>query len=205
MDLEGLWENKKIYSTELTKLERVFLLKWIEDLFEFIAWPDQVVYFLMQLWMQKALERVALPKMRRSSAKRRWEIAGQFLTILRPFNELANFSLRSSQESTSAPRMKRKGDRGSPWLKPLEGENKSNGLPLIRMENEEEELQTCIQLIHIELKPSFFIMARRIWRHKATIPFLVLESMQELMSQDRIILDISIWNKGRLQRGNNLG
>jgi hypothetical protein len=49
-------------------------------------------------------------------------------------------SLNSSLERTSAPKMKRKRDRGSPYLNPLSGEKSPKGLPFRRMAKEVEEM-----------------------------------------------------------------
>jgi hypothetical protein len=52
-----------------------------------------------------------------------------------------------SLENTSAPKMKRKGDRGSPYLSPLPGEIKPKGLPLRRMDKEGVDMQILMQEI----------------------------------------------------------
>ena len=69
------------------------------------------------------------------------------LEIFKPLMLLAASSLNKSLEKTSAPKMNKKGERGSPCLRPFLGENNLKGLPLIRMEKEEEEMQILIQLI----------------------------------------------------------
>jgi hypothetical protein len=73
-----------------------------------------------------------------------------FLAIDRPLRFPNASSLNSNLESTSDPMMNRKGERGSPCLRPLFGENKPKGLALMRMEKEEEEMHNLIQLIHEE-------------------------------------------------------
>jgi hypothetical protein len=60
-----------------------------------------------------------------------------------------------SLEKTSKPKIKRKGDRGSPYLNPLPGEKKPKRLPFRRIEKEEEEMQILIQEIQVGLNPSF--------------------------------------------------
>jgi hypothetical protein len=82
----------------------------------------------------------AFPKMRRLSAKRRWCIAETFLAIRRPLMEPILSSLNSSLERTLAPKMKRKRERGSPYLNPLSGEKSPKGLPFRRMAKEVEEM-----------------------------------------------------------------
>lgn len=49
-------------------------------------------------------------------------MGGQCLAIFRPFKKPAASALNKSLEKTSEPRMKRKGESGSPYLKPLDGE-----------------------------------------------------------------------------------
>ena len=46
----------------------------------------------------------------------------------------------------SSIRMKRKGERGSPYLIPLDGEKGCDGTPLIRMEKKAEKVRVVIQL-----------------------------------------------------------
>jgi hypothetical protein len=53
-----------------------------------------------------------------------------------------------SLEITSVPKIKRKGDNGSPCRKPLEGRKRPKGDPFNRTENEEVVIQSLIQLIH---------------------------------------------------------
>jgi hypothetical protein len=53
-------------------------------------------------------------------------------------------SLNRSLERTSTPKMKRKGERGSPCLNPLSREKRPKGLPFRRMEKEEDEMQILI-------------------------------------------------------------
>jgi hypothetical protein len=60
--------------------------------------------------------------------------------------------------SLSTRIMKRKGDRGSPFLMPLVGEKGLDGMPLIRMENRVEEVRLTIQETHVGSKPK----ARRV-------------------------------------------
>jgi hypothetical protein len=55
-------------------------------------------------------------------------------------------SLNNKRERTSDPMINRKGKSGSPCLRPIFGENKPKGLPLMRMEKEEDEMHNLIQL-----------------------------------------------------------
>ena len=103
---------------------------------------------------------MAFPKVKISSAKRRWWMAGLFVEIFKPLILPRASSLNSNLERTSEPRINRKGDRGSPCLRPLLEENKPKGLPLIRMEKEEEEMHNLIQVIQEERKPNCFITER---------------------------------------------
>jgi hypothetical protein len=71
------------------------------------------------------------------------------LAIFRSFKFPTTSSLNKSFERTSEPKMKRKGDRGSPYHSPLAGENMPKGLPLISIEKEEEDIQILIQFIQV--------------------------------------------------------
>ena len=87
-------------------------------------------------------------------------MAGLFLEIFKPLILLKASSLNNNLERTSEPRINRKGEKGSPYLRLLLGENKPKGLPLIRMEKEEEEMHKLIQVIQEEWNPSCFITER---------------------------------------------
>ena len=93
---------------------------------------------------------MTLPKIRRSSAKRKvingWGMSRNFQTL----RFLTASSLNSKQERTSESKINRKGEKGSPCLRPLFGESSPKGLPLMRMEKEEEEMHNLIQFIHEE-------------------------------------------------------
>lgn len=71
---------------------------------------------------------------------------------------LLDFVLCSSQCSKrvriSAPIINKEWDNGSPWQSPHEDVKVPIGLPFSRMENEEVEIQECIQLMNIAGKPS---------------------------------------------------
>ena len=64
-------------------------------------------------------------------------VSGNLQTMKEPFLSSLNISL----EKTSEPKIKRKGDKGSPCLNPLPGEIKPKGLPFRRMEKERAEMQ----------------------------------------------------------------
>jgi hypothetical protein len=113
----------------------VFLLNLKEDFLLFMDWPDQEQYLSRQALILLASRREALPKIRRSSGNNKWFMAREFLVIFIPLILPSLSSLCSSLESNSEPMMNRKGERG----KPLERENKPKGLPLRRIEKEEEE------------------------------------------------------------------
>jgi hypothetical protein len=79
-------------------------------------------------------------------------MAGVFLEIFKPLIVPIASSLNNNLERTSKRKINRKLERGSPCLRPLLGENSPKGLPLIRMEKEEDEMYNLIQLIHEEWK-----------------------------------------------------
>jgi hypothetical protein len=71
-------------------------------------------------------------------------MAGVFLEIFSLFILPRASSINNNLERTSMPRMNKKGERESPCLRPLLRENKPKGLPLIKMEKEEEEMHNLI-------------------------------------------------------------
>jgi hypothetical protein len=111
---------------------------------------------------------------------------------------------------------KEKMRRGSPRLNPLSEEKKPKGLPLSRMEKEEEEMQTRIQESQIGLKPSFSIIDKsplhsiksllyiHLEKHTTTFASLRFESMKKLIGQNCVVLNIPLGNKSRLKRRNDL-
>ena len=103
--------------------------------------------------MVVALVGLAFEKMRRSSANCRWEIWGQLEDIFMPFKEPSVLALWRSLDSTSAPIIYKKGERGSPWQRSLEDLKFPKGLPFIRKEKDGMDMHWLTQLIHIELKP----------------------------------------------------
>lgn len=61
----------------------------------------------------------------------------------------------------SATMMKRKGDRGSPYLIPLDGLKFLEGDPLSKIKKTSEEIREETQLIHIKSKPKALRILRR--------------------------------------------
>ena len=55
--------------------------------------------------------------------------------------------------SPPAIRTKRKGERGSPWRMPRDGEKGREGMPLTNMEKKEEEIRLMTHLIQVGEKP----------------------------------------------------
>ena len=94
--------------------------------------------------MQVASFGVALPKIKRSSTKRRWWMVGVVLEIFKPLMLPAASSLNNGLDRTSLPKINKKGKKGSPCLRPLLGGKSPKGLSLIRTEKEEEEMQILI-------------------------------------------------------------
>ena len=66
------------------------------------------------------------------------------LEIFRPLRFPTASSLNSKRERTLEPKINRKGEKGSPCLRPLFGENNSKGLPLMRMGKKENEMHNLI-------------------------------------------------------------
>jgi hypothetical protein len=73
------------------------------------------------------------------------------------YGDFKPFDVNSNLERTSVPKINRKGERESPCRRPLLRQNRPKGLPLIRMEKEEEKMHNLIQLIQEGWKPNFFI------------------------------------------------
>ena len=107
---------------------------------------------------------------------------GLFMGIFKPLILPRASFLNNNLERTSEPRINKKGDRGSPCLRPFLGDNKPKGLPLIRMEKEEEDMHNLIQVIQEEWKPNYFI-TKRINSHSIlskTISISKLRNMKPL-------------------------
>jgi hypothetical protein len=67
----------------------------------------------------------------------------------KPVRRLLSIAAWMEQPRPSAIMMKRKGERGSPCLIPLEGEKGQEGTPLIRMEKKAEEVRFRIQFTQL--------------------------------------------------------
>ena len=75
MDLVGLVLKGKIFEMEETEEGEVFFVKRIEDLEGLMECPDHLQYLTRHVFMLLASERLAFPKMNKSSTNRRWWIA----------------------------------------------------------------------------------------------------------------------------------
>ena len=95
--------------------------------------------------------------------------------------------------------IKRKGEKGSPCLNPLVGEINPYGLPLMRMEKEEEEMQAEIPIPFDQM-----LFQVHFEKHKALFAFLSLESLCEFMCKDGVVLNVPVWHKSRLERRGDL-
>ncbi|KAF5182970.1 hypothetical protein FRX31_027443 [Thalictrum thalictroides] len=97
----------------------MFFPKRIPDFSKFMVSPVIPAKVSRMFLIVRASSIVARLKMKISSAKRRWLIGGPVLEILAPVKfPLSSFCLMRRLR-TSIQMMKRRGDRGSPCLKPL--------------------------------------------------------------------------------------
>jgi hypothetical protein len=71
-------------------------------------------------------------------------MGGHILAILMPWIRPKLSSLSISLDNISAPKINKKGESGSPCLKPLKGENLPKGAPSRRIENEEVVMHCLI-------------------------------------------------------------
>ena len=92
------------------------------------------------------------PKSILSSINCWWEIVGR-LWMDKPLSRLERRACLMWRPRPSAINTKRKGERGSPRLIPLEGLNGREGIPLMRMEKKEEDMSLITQHTHICEKP----------------------------------------------------
>lgn len=181
------------------------MVKWVEDLFTLIDCPYHLQYLSRQDLMQLASMRFVRPKINKSLAKRRWWMVGQFLPIFKPLRIPALSWENNNLEKTFEPRINKKGERGSPCLKLLVGENFPKGLPFSKMEKEVEEIQMQIHFILVAWKPNFSIMAKRKFHSisskvftisvlrdiKPPLPFLFLKEWNN--SWARVLLSSIFW------------
>ena len=73
--------------------------------------------------------------------------------IFTPSRRLSSFALSTIILKTSPTSTKRKGDNGSPYLKPLCILNGDDGDPLMRINIEAKETQCPIHLVHLKTNP----------------------------------------------------
>jgi hypothetical protein len=113
------------------------------------------------------------------------------LEIFRPLILPRASSLNSNLKRTSEPKMKRKGEKGPPCLRPLSGENLLKGLPFWRMEKRRRGdaqfdpinpggMETKFLHNSQDENPLYFIkgfLHVHIEKHEASFPFFVFERM----------------------------
>ncbi|QHO31590.1 Putative ovule protein [Arachis hypogaea] len=88
-----------------------------------------------------------------SSTKKSWFTSGVRLANLIPLIILLFWALISNFERTFAQSTNKFGDKGSPYLRPLEGLKLLLGAPLIMIENETNDIQFQTILIHFRENP----------------------------------------------------
>jgi hypothetical protein len=106
---------------------------------------------------------------------------------MKPEIKPPSFVFLSILLKTSITRRKRRRERGSPYLIPLELLKKPTGDPLINIEKRTEEIQDLIQLHHLAPKP---ILSKMYKRHSQLTWFYAF-----LMSNLQIIpgIPLLIW------------
>jgi hypothetical protein len=92
---------------------------------------------------------VGLPIRRVSSTNWLCEIGGEMSCRGRPVRRLFSIAAWMERLRPSARMMKRKGERGSPYLIPLKGEKGHEGTPLMRREKNAEEVTFIIQVTQL--------------------------------------------------------
>ena len=92
---------------------------------------------------------VGLPIRRVSSTNWLCEIGGEMSCRGRPVRRLFSIAAWMERLRPSARMMKRKGERGSPYLIPLKGEKGHEGTPLMRREKNAEEVRFIIQVTQL--------------------------------------------------------
>ena len=78
----------------------------------------------------------------------------------KPFKRFSAIAAWMERPRPSAMMMKRKGERGSPCLIPLEGEKVLEGIPLTKMEKKAEEVKFMIHVTQLWSKLKAKSMAR---------------------------------------------
>lgn len=96
-----------------------------------------------------------------SSANKRWDIEGPVMETLIPFKSLLSSACFIMCDKTSAHKMKRYGESGSPCRIPRPGLIRPCGEPFIKTEKLTVEMQFMVQEIHFALKPIHFIVSSR--------------------------------------------
>jgi len=99
--------------------------------------------------IELASRTVGLPIKRVSSTNSLCEIGGEIPCKGRPVRRLFSTVAWVERPRPSAKMMKRKGERGSPCLIPLEGEKGREGTLLMRSEKKYEEVRFIIQLTQL--------------------------------------------------------
>ena len=97
-------------------------------------------------------------KIRVSSVKRRWDttLPTPHLPLAKkPWMEPPSIAFFKILESTSIVKIKRKGERGSPYLRPLELAKKLAEVSLIKIETQAKEMHHLIHLTNLALKLIF--------------------------------------------------
>jgi hypothetical protein len=106
------------------------------DLLLLTSYLDQVQYFSKQEFKINTSLQLALEKSMISSANITLVKSRPLTFILTPLILLAACSLSMSLDQTSWQRMNKWGDKGSPYLRPLEGENCLDLPPFMSTEKE---------------------------------------------------------------------
>ena len=142
----------------------IFLLASVTDLLKnkdvlslFIFWPETSSYKDSKSITLLHFVELAIQNRRISSAKNKWVSLGPCLHNLKPLMSplLVAFLIRPYRPSVH--RRKRKGERGSPCLRALEGCIKPFGSPFTNIEYVTVFTHTMIRPIPCSQKPIFLI------------------------------------------------
>ena len=124
-----------------------------EDLSKLMHWPDALPYFLTTFITFSHSRGSALQKKRLSSAKRRWDTDGHVRVTRIPVIFPWFFAWLRRQTNVSVNRIKMKGDKGSPWRRPLPGIIFPLGCPFMSTLYCTYVIHLIIQVIQIFEKP----------------------------------------------------
>lgn len=126
--------------------------------------------------MFKSPSMLGLQKIMVSSAYWRWEIWSSPLLTSIPSHRFISVPLEITRLRHSTTRSKRKGDKGSPCLRPRFNLNGGVGDPLRRMDAEAEEIHEMIHFLQVAGKPIFpyFCMSSMVWSSKKTTSLLLI-------------------------------